>query len=115
MEKIKGIDSKGNHLYDDNGQLKIQRVTNENKDFLDILGEEDSSDKPINGQLDQEIQKATNENFFNMIGEDSDDKLISLNKACKWLEDKLDYCEIECYDEEKFINDFKEAMEGGEE
>lgn len=64
-----------------------------------------------NGQLDQEVQKATNENFFNMIGEDSGDKLISLNKACEWLKDKLDYCEIECYDEKKFIEDFKKAME----
>ena len=38
----------------------------------------------------------------------------ALEKACEWLKDKLDYCEIECYDEKKFINDFKEAMEGDE-
>ena len=41
--------------------------------------------------------------------------LKTIDKVCEWLEDKLDYCEIECYDEKKFINDFKEAMKGGEE
>ena len=35
-----------------------------------------------------------------------------IEKACEWLNDKLDYCEIECYDEKKFIKDFKEAMKG---
>ncbi len=39
----------------------------------------------------------------------------AIEKACEWLKDKLDYCEIECYDEKKFIKDFKEAMKGGEE
>lgn len=68
-----------------------------------------------NGQLDQEVQKATNENFFNMIGEDSGDKLISLNKACEWLENNLpsaivrsDYYMFNG----EFIEDFKKAMEG---
>lgn len=34
-----------------------------------------------------------------------------IDKACEWLEDKVDYCEIDCGDEDKFINDFKQAME----
>ena len=36
---------------------------------------------------------------------------IMINKACEWLKDKLDYCEIDCRDEEKFFKDFKKAME----
>ena len=34
-----------------------------------------------------------------------------IDKACEWLKDILDYCEIDCRDEENFLNDFKEAME----
>ena len=41
MERIKGVDTDGNYLYEGDGQL------------------------------DQEIQKVTNENFFDMISEDS--------------------------------------------
>lgn len=89
MERIIGIDGNGNYLYEDNRQL------------------------------DQEIQKATNENFLDMIGEDTDDKLISLNKACEWLK-KNTYsvftksCSL--FDAvEEFVENFKKEMEGGEE
>lgn len=68
-----------------------------------------------NGQLDQEIQKVTNENFLNMIGEeDSDDKLISLNKACEYLENKLPQAMVRSdyyMFNGQFIEDFKKAME----
>jgi len=67
-----------------------------------------------NGQLDQDIQKATNENFLNMIGEDSDDKLISLNKACEYLENKLPQAMVRSdyyMFNGEFIEDFKKAME----
>lgn len=89
MERIIGIDSKGNYLYEDNGQL------------------------------DQEIQKATNEDFLNMIGEDSGDKLISLNKACEWLKKNtysvfVKSCSL--FDAvEEFVENFKQEMKGGEE
>ena len=53
-----------------------------------------------------------------MIGEDSDDKLISLNKACEYLKNKLpsamlrsDYYMFNG----EFIEDFKKAMEGDDE
>ena len=68
-----------------------------------------------NGQLDQEVQKATNENFFNMIGEDTGDKLISLNKACEWLENNLPPAMVRSdfyMFNGDFIEDFKKAMEG---
>jgi hypothetical protein len=71
-----------------------------------------------NGQLDQDIQKATNENFFDMIGEDSCDRLISLNKACKWLKNTLPSAMVRSdyyMFNGGFIEDFKKAMEGGEE
>lgn len=63
-----------------------------------------------NGQLDQEIQKATNENFLNMIGEDIGDSLISLNKACEWLYQRQ-AVDLEVSDIEKFVKEFKKAME----
>ena len=60
----------------------------------------------------EEIQE-TNENFLNMIGKDSGDRLISLNKACEWLENNLppamvrsDYYMFNG----EFIEDFKKAM-----
>ena len=86
MEKIKGIDSKGNYLYDDNGQLKIQRVTNENENFLDILGEY------------------------------TDDKLISLNKACEWWMEELITPTMTQEGRLWFknkVNAFRKAMKGG--
>ena len=65
------------------------------------------------GQLDQDIQKVTNENFFNIIGEDTDDKLISLNKACEYLKNKLPQAMVRSdyyMFNGEFIEDFKKAM-----
>ena len=88
MERIIGIDGNGNYLYEDNGQL------------------------------DQDVQKATNENFLNMIGEDSGDKLISLNKACEWWRTHLPFIYLSGMNktgEHKIINmhieNFKKAVE----
>ena len=70
--------------------------------------------KEFNGQLDQEIQKVTNGNFLNMIGKDSDDKLISLNKACEYLKNKLPQAMVRSdyyMFNGQFIEDFKKAME----
>ena len=88
MKKIKGIETDGNYLYDDNGQLKIQRVI-ANEDFLDVLGEAAAGDK-----------------------------LISLNKACEWLKNTLPPAMMRSdlyMFNGGFIEDFKKAMEGGEE
>lgn len=84
MERIIGIKTDGNYLYEGDGQL------------------------------DQEIQKVTNENFLNMIGDDSDDKLISLNKACEWLKNKLPQAMVRSdyyMFNGEFVDDFKKAME----
>ena len=89
MERIKGIDTNGNYLYEDNGQL------------------------------DQEIQKATNEGFWDMLGkDDNNDRLISLNKACEWLRENtyslfVKSCSL--FDAvEEFAENFKQAMKGDE-
>ena len=86
MEQIIGIDGKGHYIYEDDGQV------------------------------DQEIQKVTNEHFLEMIGENTGDKLISLNKACEWLNDFLsDYRNNGYYlsskDFDYMITNFKKAME----
>ena len=88
MERIIGIDGNGNYIYEDNGQL------------------------------DQEIQKATNENFLDMIGEeDTGDKLISLNEACTWWRTYLPFIYLTGMNKtsehkiiDRHIENFKKAM-----
>ena len=78
----------------------------------------DGNGNYIYEHVDDEIQKVINENFWDMIGEDTGDKLISLNKACEWLK-KNTYsvftksCSL--FDAvEEFVENFKQEMEGGE-
>ena len=71
-----------------------------------------------NGQIDPEIQKLINDNFWDMLGEDTGDRLISLNKACEWLENNLPPAMVrsDCYMfNGEFIEDFKKAMKESEE
>lgn len=68
--------------------------------------------------MTKEEIKETNENFLNMIGKDSGDKLISLNKACEWLENNLPTAMVRSdyyMFNGEFIEDFKKAMKGSEE
>lgn len=63
--------------------------------------------------MTKEEIKETNENFLNMIGKDSGDKLISLNKACEWLENNLPSAMVRSdyyMFNGEFIEDFKKAM-----
>jgi hypothetical protein len=78
MEQIKGIDTNGNYSYEGDGQL------------------------------DQETQKVINECLFATIGADSDGKLISLNKACEWLEDNYPY-----WFDTDMEEQFRKAMKDG--